>query len=81
MNVKMFSTAETVMDKNSRYRYSAKFHRKTSVVKSPFNKAKVYNFIKKGLQNMCFPVSFAKFFKITFLKNRSRRLVLCVPYF
>ena len=51
------------------------------MVKSPFNKAKVYNFIKKGLQNMCFPVSFAKFFKITFLKNRSRRLVLSVPYF
>ena len=36
-----------------------KFHRKTPVLESLFNRA--CNFIKKRLQNRCFPVKFAKF--------------------
>ena len=43
-----------------------KFHRKTPVLKSLFNKVaalKACNFIKKRLQHKCFPVNIAKFFK------------------
>ena len=57
----------------------AKIRRKTSVLKSPCVKA--YNFIKKRLRDMCFPVNFAKFSRIHFLKNTSRRLLLCRTYF
>ena len=46
-----------------------KFHRKTSVSESLFNKAvglKVCNFIKKRLQQSCFPVKLVKFLKTPF---------------
>ena len=48
------------------YRYSEKFrefYRKSSVLKSLFNKAaglKACDFIKKGVQHGCVPVKFAK---------------------
>ena len=48
------------------YRHSEKFrefYRKSSVLKSLFNKAaglKACNFIKKGVQHGCVPVKFAK---------------------
>ena len=47
----------------------AKILRKTSVLKSLFDKVKAYNFAKKGLQHMCCPVSFAKFLRILFFKE------------
>ena len=40
------------------------------VLESPF-KVKAYNFIKKGLQHMCFPVRFCKIFKNNFFKETS----------
>ena len=51
-----------------------KFHRKTPVLESLFNKAaglKACNFIKKRLEHRCFPVKFAKFLRTTFLQNTS----------
>ena len=42
---------------------------KNSVLK---NFAKARNFIKKGLQNMCFPLNFTKSLTISFLKNTPR---------
>ena len=59
----------------------AKIHRKTSVLKSPFNKIKAWNFIKYRLQHTCFPVNFAKFLRKHFLKNTPTRLLLCGTYF
>ena len=91
LNVKTFSTAEAAMGQKKHplqifYKIDVlnnfrKIHRKTSVLKYPFNKFKVYNFIEKGLQYMRFPVSFARFLRRPFLKNTSRRLLLCGPYF
>ena len=90
LNVKIFSTAERAMGKKQPLQIFyeigvlkkfAKTHRKTSVLKSPFNKVKAYNFIRMEPQYMYFPVSFAKFLKIPFLKNTSRQLLLCGPYF
>ena len=49
-----------------------KFHWKTSVLESLFNKAaglKACSLIKKRLQHKCFPLKFAKFLKIPILKN------------
>ena len=49
-----------------------KFHRKTPVLKSLFNKVaslKVCNFIKKRHQHRCSPVKFTKFLRTTILKN------------
>ena len=51
------------------------------MLKSAFDKVKAYNFIKKGLQRMCFSVSLAKFLRISVLKNTFRRLLLFGPYF
>ena len=54
----------------------AKFHRKTSVLKSLFNKIpclQACNFIKKRLQHSCFPVKFAKFLRTPILKNIGER--------
>ena len=56
-----------------------KFHRKTSVLESLFNKfseRKANNFIKKRLQNRCFPVKFAKFLRTPILKNICEWLLL-----
>ena len=44
-----------------------KFHRKTAVLESLFNKVaglKTCNFIKKRLQHRCFPAKFEKFSRI-----------------
>ena len=44
-----------------------KFHRRTSVLESLFNKCLVTcNFIKKKLQHRCFPMKFAKFLRTAF---------------
>ena len=57
-------------------RYSlkfCKFHRKTSVLESLFNKAtglKACNPIKKRLQHKCFPIKFAKFLRTLFFYKR-----------
>ena len=43
-------------------------------VRSVFNKVKglrAWNFIKKGVQHMCFAVNFAKFLRIPFLQSTS----------
>ena len=48
-----------------------KFHRKTPVLKSDFN---------KKLQHMCFPVKFVKLLRIPILKNICERLVLYFHY-
>ena len=49
-----------------------KFHWKTTVMESLFNKgAKAYNFIKERLQHRYFPVKFAKFLKTSILMNPS----------
>ena len=40
-----------------------KFHRKTPVLESLFDKVAGLNFIKKRLQRRCFPVKFAKIFQ------------------
>ena len=53
-----------VLCKNSFSEKFSKFHRKTPVLESLFNKVavlKTYNFIKKMLQHRCFLVKFAKF--------------------
>ena len=41
---------------------------------------KLFNFIKKRLQRRCFPLSFVKFLRITFLQNTSGRLPLTRNY-
>ena len=56
-----------------------KFHWKTPMLESPFNKAVVLrtcNFIKKILQHRCFPMEFAKILKKSILKNICERLLL-----
>ena len=56
-----------------------KFHRKTPVLESLFNKVaglQACNFIKKGLQQRHIPVKFAKFLRTHFLKNICERLLL-----
>ena len=56
-----------------------KFHRKTTVIESLFNKVadlQACNFTKKRLQHRCFPVKFVKFFRTTILKNICERLLL-----
>lgn len=58
-----------------------KMHGKPSVLKSTFNKIKIYILIKMGLQYMCFCVNFAKFLGAPLLKKTSRRLLLCGHYF
>ena len=104
LNVKTSSTAQAARGKSSRCRYSTelvflKFLQKLTgkhlcwillliMLRS-------YNFIKKELQHICFPVSFTKFLRIPFLRNMSRqedfilseiiipwskRLLLCGPY-
>ena len=52
-----------------------KFHRKTTVLESLFNKVaglKACNFIEKGPQYRCSPVKFAKFLRTSILKNIPR---------
>ena len=56
-----------------------KFHRKTSVLESLFNKAaglKACNSIKKRLQHSCFPVKLAKFLKTPFFTEEFQWLLL-----
>ena len=56
-----------------------KFHRKTPVLESLFNKVaglQGCNFIRKRLQHRGFPVKFAKFFRTPTLKNICERLLL-----
>ena len=58
-----------------------KFHRKTPVLESIFNKVAglwACNFIKKKLQHRCFPMKFAKLLRTPILKNICERLL---PYF
>ena len=53
-----------------------KFHRKTPVLESFFNKVvrlKACSFINKRLQHSCFPVKFVKFLRTSFLQKTSRR--------
>ena len=60
-------------------RWSCKFHRKTSVLESIFNKAaglKVCNSIKKRLQHRCFPMKFAKFLGKPFFTKEYQWLLL-----
>ena len=59
-----------------------KFHRKTPVWKSLFNKVvglQACNFIKKTLQHRCFPVKLALFLRPPILKNICERLLLTDP--
>ena len=56
-----------------------KFHGKTTVLESLFNKVagpQAYNFIKKRLQDRCFPEKSAKFLRILILKNICEKLLL-----
>ena len=56
-----------------------KFHRKTLVLESLFNKVaglKVWKFIKKRLQHKCFPVKFMKFSRTPIFINICERLLL-----
>ena len=56
-----------------------KFHKKTSMLESPFNKVaglKACNFIKIRLQHKSFLVSFSKFLKATFFTEHLRWLLL-----
>ena len=53
----------------------------TPVLESLFNKAaalQVCNFIKKRLQDRCFPVIIAKFLRVPILKNIRERLLLFI---
>ena len=68
LNVKTFSSAVADIPQIGVLKNFAKLHRETLVLKSPF-KFKAYNFIKKRLQHMCFPVSFCEIFKNNFLKE------------
>ena len=62
LNVKTFSSAVADISHNiGVVKYFAKIQKKTLVLKSPFNKVKARNFIKKGLQHMCFSVSLKNF--------------------
>ena len=86
LNVKTLSTTKAARGKSSCRRYSTE-----SVFLKLLQKLtgkhlcwslllimlRSYNFTKKELQYICFPVSFAKFLRITFLKNTYRWLVLC----
>ena len=50
------------------------FHRKTTVLKSPFHKVvglDTCNFIKIRLHHRCFPVKFAKFLLTSFITNKA----------
>ena len=66
-------------------RYSEKirkFHRKTPVLESLFNKVaglRVCNFIKTRLQHSFFPVKFSNFLRTPTLKNIWERLLLQMP--
>ena len=53
-----------------------KFHRKTPVLESRFNKIAGRNFIKDRLQRKCFPVKFAKFLRTPFFTEHLRWLLL-----
>ena len=54
-----------------------KFHRKTPVLQSLFNKdLKACNFIKEKLKHRCFPVKFVKFLETFVVKNICERLLL-----
>ena len=56
-----------------------KFHRKTPVLESLFNRItglKGCKFIKKRLQHRCFPVKFKTFLRAPILKNICKRLLL-----
>ena len=56
-----------------------KFHRKTPMLESLFNKVaglKAWNFIKMRFQHRCFPVKFPKTLRTLILKNIYKRLVL-----
>ena len=56
-----------------------KFHRKTPVLESLFNKvAGLCNFIKKRLQYRCFPVKIVKFSRTPISKNTCERLLLAI---
>ena len=60
-------------------RWSCKFHRKTSVLESIFNKAaglKVCNSIKKRLQRSCLPAKLAKFLKTPYFTDEFQWLLL-----
>ena len=60
-----------------------KYHRKIPVLESVFNKVaglRAYNFIAKKLQHRCFPVKFAKIFRIPILKNICEQLLLYLHY-
>ena len=61
-----------MFNKNSVLKNCGKIYRKTSALKSLYNIDKTGNFIKKGVQNMCFPLNFTKFLTISFLKNTPR---------
>ena len=67
-------------------RYSQKvekFHRKTPVLESVFNKVadiKAYKFIEKKLQHRCFPLIFAKFLGIPIFKKICEQLLLFFQY-
>ena len=57
---------------------------KTPVSESLFNKVaglKICNFFKKRLQDRCFPVNIAKFFRTYILKNIFERLRLGLSNF
>ena len=60
-----------------------KFHRKTPVLVSLFNKVadvQACNFNKKRLQHRCFPVKFVEFLRTLTLKNICERLLLAAKY-
>ena len=68
-----------VFYKKSCFAQFRKFHWKTTVIESLFNKVadlQACNFTKKRLQHRCFPVKFVKFFRTTILKNICERLLL-----
>ena len=59
----------------------SEFHRKTPVLESLFNKVaglRICNFVKKRLQNRCFPMKFSNFLRILILRNFCERLLLKV---
>ena len=57
-----------------------KYHRKTPVLESLFNKVPglACNFIEKRLPHRCFPMKFEKFLRANILKNICERLLLSV---
>ena len=68
-----------MFNKKSGFEKFRKIYRKTPVLESLFNKGagiQACNFIKKRLQQKCFPVNIAKFLKISILKNMCDRLPL-----